>query len=213
MAVYVDDVQHPFRGMIMCHMWADTLGELLHVADRLGLRREWLQAPPKASWIHFDVSLGMKRKAIEECGAMLVDRYGPVEHAAKLDVKSGQPDRVARGERMLEMIKRCRKMRKERPVNTYLLPRAGSVGKKPAAVLAADLKKEGKLAKGPNVLEDPKVIAAIDKAAKAEGKRVLTIVRDALNGKIDELKTDPAAKATVKELRALGPAIREAAAA
>lgn len=29
MTVYVDDVRLPFGRMIMCHLWADTLPELL----------------------------------------------------------------------------------------------------------------------------------------------------------------------------------------
>ena len=28
MTVYVDDVRHRFAGMVMCHLWADTLDEL-----------------------------------------------------------------------------------------------------------------------------------------------------------------------------------------
>lgn len=82
MAVYVDDVRHRFRGMIMCHMWADSLEELLAMADRIGMARRWLQRPPKASWVHFDVSLTLKAKAIA-AGAILTDRYGPVEHVAR----------------------------------------------------------------------------------------------------------------------------------
>lgn len=42
MAVYVDPAQHPFGRMIMCHMWADTLDELLAMADRIGVQRKWL---------------------------------------------------------------------------------------------------------------------------------------------------------------------------
>lgn len=83
MTVYVDDVRHPFGRMIMCHMWADTLDELMAMADRIGVARKWLQQPPKASWLHFDISLGMKAKAIA-AGAVLTDRYGPVEHTARL---------------------------------------------------------------------------------------------------------------------------------
>lgn len=83
MPVYVDDVRHHFRGMVMCHMWADSLDELLEMADRIGMARRWLQQPPKASWVHFDVSLTLKAKAIA-AGAILTDRYGPIEHVARL---------------------------------------------------------------------------------------------------------------------------------
>ncbi len=99
MTVFVDDVRHQFGRMVMCHMWADTLPELLAMADRIGVQRRWLQQPPKASWVHFDVSLGMKAKAIA-AGAVLTDRYGPVEHVARL-----------RGnQKMLDAVKAARAM-------------------------------------------------------------------------------------------------------
>ena len=82
MTIFVDDVRHPFGRMVMCHMWADTLDELLVMADRIGVQRKWLQQPPKASWIHFDISLGKKAQAIT-AGAVLTDRFGPVEHVAR----------------------------------------------------------------------------------------------------------------------------------
>jgi hypothetical protein len=107
MTVYVDDVRHKFRHMTMCHMWADTLDELLAMARRIGVQRKWLQQPPKASWVHFDVSIGKKNLA-RKYGAVLTDKYGPLEHLAKLDVGSGDPKRVARGQAMLELIERCR---------------------------------------------------------------------------------------------------------
>ena len=78
MTAFVDDVRHPFGRMVMCHMWADTLDDLLAMADRIGVQRKRLQQPPKASWIHFDSSLGKKAKAIA-AGAVLTDRFGPVE--------------------------------------------------------------------------------------------------------------------------------------
>ncbi len=82
MGVYVDDVRHRYGRMIMCHMWADTPDELFAMADKIGLARKWLQQPPKASWVHFDVCLEMKAKAIA-AGATLTDKYGPLEHLAK----------------------------------------------------------------------------------------------------------------------------------
>jgi len=82
MTVYVDDVRHRFGRMIMCHMWADTLDELLAMADAIGVARRWLQEPPKASWVHFDISLGKKAEAIRH-GAELTDKYGPVLHVAR----------------------------------------------------------------------------------------------------------------------------------
>ena len=107
MSVYVDSARNPFGRMIMCHMWADSLDELLVMADRIDLQRRWLQGPPKAQWLHFDVSLGFKDKAIAR-GAVLTDKYGPLEHVAKIDIASGDPVRVKRGEAKLALIAECR---------------------------------------------------------------------------------------------------------
>ena len=111
MAVYVDDVRHSFGRMVMCHMWADTSDELLSMADRIGVSRKWLQIPPKASWMHFDISLGKKALALA-AGAILTDRYGPVEHCARLDVASGVAARVARDERKLADVAAVRGMKR-----------------------------------------------------------------------------------------------------
>ena len=83
MAVYVDDVGHRFRGMVMCHLWADDVEELHAFAAKLGMRRSWFQCPPKASWEHYDISLDLKQMALA-LGAILTDRYGPLEHLARL---------------------------------------------------------------------------------------------------------------------------------
>lgn len=109
MSVYVDTVRHRFGRMVMCHMWADSLDELLAMADRIGVARKWLQEPPKASWVHFDISLRMKTLAIEY-GAILTDRYGPVEYCARLDIASGDPERVARGEKRIATLNKIRGM-------------------------------------------------------------------------------------------------------
>jgi hypothetical protein len=94
MTVYVDDVRHRFGRMIMCHMWADSLDELLAMADAIGVARKWLQEPPKASWVHFDVSLGKKAEAIKH-GAVLTDKYGPVEYRARIEGNQAKLDRIA----------------------------------------------------------------------------------------------------------------------
>jgi hypothetical protein len=73
MTVYVDDVHLPLGRMITSHMWADNLDELLAMADRIGVQRKWLQEPPKASWVHFNISLGAKARAIA-AGAILTDK-------------------------------------------------------------------------------------------------------------------------------------------
>jgi len=105
--VYVDDVKHPFRSMIMCHMWADSLDELLAMADKIGVARKWLQKPPKASWVHFDVAASKKALALQY-GAVLTDKYGPSEHCAKLDIASGIRARVERGNKHLNNIAKAR---------------------------------------------------------------------------------------------------------
>lgn len=111
MTVYVDDVRHRFGRMLMCHMWADSLDELLDMADRIGVARKWIQGHPTlsfgkhrhASWVHFDISLGCKGKALA-AGAVLTDKFGPLEFTARADIASGSPERVARGERQLLRI-------------------------------------------------------------------------------------------------------------
>jgi hypothetical protein len=83
MSVYVDSANISFRGMTMCHMIADSLDELHAMADRLGLRREWFQAAPPASFPHYDVSLGKRQLAVAH-GAIECDRKAIVEHMRRL---------------------------------------------------------------------------------------------------------------------------------
>jgi Protein of unknown function (DUF4031) len=109
MSVFVDDAQHQFGRMIMCHMWADTLDELLAMADTIGVQRKWLQQPPKASWVHFDIALSKKALAIKS-GAILTDKYGPVEHVARLRSEMSNPEIRAIGIKKLAQVAQCRKM-------------------------------------------------------------------------------------------------------
>lgn len=100
MSVFVDDVKHSYRGMVMCHMWADSLEELFAMVDKIGVNRKWLQQPPKASWVHFDICLAKKALAIRN-GAILTDKYGPVEHVARL-----------RGDlKKLQQVESCRRLK------------------------------------------------------------------------------------------------------
>jgi len=107
MTVYVDDVRHSFGNMIMCHLWADTLEELLAMVDEIGVQRKWIQKPPKASWVHFDIALSKKALAIK-AGAILTDKYGPVVHTAKLDLKSTDQAVRLRAHEKLASIERIR---------------------------------------------------------------------------------------------------------
>lgn len=91
MSVYVDDMRAPFGNMVMCHMWADSDDELLAMADRIGVKRKWIQGHPvlsfgkhrNASWVHFDIALSKRALAVK-FGAIETDRFGPVIHTAKL---------------------------------------------------------------------------------------------------------------------------------
>jgi hypothetical protein len=74
MAVYVDNMQIPWRGMVMSHMMADELEELHEMADRIGLKRAWFQAYPEHSIPHYDVHETKRQLAIK-LGAIEEDAY------------------------------------------------------------------------------------------------------------------------------------------
>lgn len=63
MSVYVDDMRAPFGRMVMCHMIADSTGELLEMADRIGVQRKWIQCAGKPCE-HFDISLTKRQLAV-----------------------------------------------------------------------------------------------------------------------------------------------------
>ncbi len=71
MTVYVDDAMIAWRPphmrhrvWKMSHMFALTRDELLVFAVSIGLKPAWLQEPPNASWIHFDVNATVRKKAL-----------------------------------------------------------------------------------------------------------------------------------------------------
>lgn len=90
MTVYVDDARIPFGRYLMCHLWADTREELFAMVDRIGVQRKWFQRPigagvagMDASWEHFDIVQSKRALAIA-AGAVVTDRFGPIEHVARL---------------------------------------------------------------------------------------------------------------------------------
>jgi hypothetical protein len=103
MAVYVDAAINPFGRMLMCHMWADSLSELLRMADTIGVQRKWLQQPPKARWVHFDIAKGKRALAVA-AGAIESDRYACAYHVAKLE---GNTRMIARINGLREMRRKC----------------------------------------------------------------------------------------------------------
>ena len=74
MAVYVDDMRANYGRMKMCHMLADSVAELLDMADKIGVDRKWFQA---LSHPHFDIALSKRALAVQH-GAVEVDRRGIV---------------------------------------------------------------------------------------------------------------------------------------
>lgn len=71
MPVYVDDFRIPatvpngnrtVKG-VWCHMTADTTEELLEMAEKIGLKPQWIQHP--GTWKeHFDVTEPRRRAAV-----------------------------------------------------------------------------------------------------------------------------------------------------
>lgn len=74
--VYVDELcewggSATFRWKISCHMWADSVEELVAFAKRIGLKAEWLQTPNRRP--HFDLNAS-RRAAAVKAGAVEATR-------------------------------------------------------------------------------------------------------------------------------------------
>ena len=82
-SVYVDAASYPYRGMLMCHMIADTPDELHAMAARIGVERRWFQAPPKASFWHYDIAKSKRALAVK-AGAIECDRNAFVVHLRRI---------------------------------------------------------------------------------------------------------------------------------
>lgn len=83
MTVYVDGAIHRKGRYRWCHMWSDDLAELHALAQALGKARSSFQAPPRAQWRHYDLHERDRERALV-MGAVETDRYGAVEHVARL---------------------------------------------------------------------------------------------------------------------------------
>ena len=96
--VYVDNMNAPFGDMIMCHMIADSSEELLAMADKIGVKRKWLQYP-STKREHFDICLSKKKLAIKagaqeismmELGYMIGQIDGPDQKLEPENMSIGQ---------------------------------------------------------------------------------------------------------------------------
>lgn len=79
MAVYVDDGKWNFGRMKMSHMMADTMDELLAMADEIGVSRKWLQT---GRYVHFDIcqskrALAVAAGAVEVTSKQMIIRFRP----------------------------------------------------------------------------------------------------------------------------------------
>lgn len=64
MTIYVDDIQRYPSGP-WCHMWTDgDIGELHHMADKIGLKREWFQQK-NPRFPHYDLRPSRRDKALQ----------------------------------------------------------------------------------------------------------------------------------------------------
>lgn len=84
MSVYVDRVKIPYRGMVMCHMVADTIEELHSMADLIGVNRKWFQSPDKARHPHYDICQAKKALALKFGAVETSDRRLFISKAKKL---------------------------------------------------------------------------------------------------------------------------------
>lgn len=72
MTVYVDDMQAPYRGMIMCHMLADSDQELREMASKIGVSDIWHQGD------HFDICQAKRKLAVKHGAVEITQRQAVV---------------------------------------------------------------------------------------------------------------------------------------
>lgn len=67
MAVYIDDCKLEYGRMLMSHMWSPDIDELNAMADKIGIKRKWLQLPKNGRdyFTHYDVCQSKRELAIE----------------------------------------------------------------------------------------------------------------------------------------------------
>jgi Protein of unknown function (DUF4031) len=85
MSVYVGVSMWPFRGMVMCHMFADTEEELDEMAEKIGMRKAWKQGTDYSrigNLVHYDIAKTKRAQAVA-LGAIPLDTLE--EEADKLD--------------------------------------------------------------------------------------------------------------------------------
>lgn len=62
--VYVDSMRATYGRMKMCHMVADSTEELIAMADKIEVKRRWLQSAGTYRE-HFDICLSKRKLAVE----------------------------------------------------------------------------------------------------------------------------------------------------
>lgn len=73
--VYVDKQRNAFRGMVLCHMLADSEDELHNMARQVRMKREWFQ---NSRVPHYDICMERRAMALAK-GAIEIDRGRTVQ--------------------------------------------------------------------------------------------------------------------------------------
>lgn len=93
MSVYVDDMRAPYRGMLMCHMLADSEDELHAMADRIGVSRRHCQHAGTYR-MHYDICLTKRALAVKagavECRMADVGRMIRARRALATTDRAGE---------------------------------------------------------------------------------------------------------------------------
>lgn len=86
MAVYVDKALTKWKGMLWCHLVADSLDELHEFAIVIGMKQQWFQEPPKVKYPHYDIPEFRRVLAIKN-GAVEIGRRELIEKVRKLKLE------------------------------------------------------------------------------------------------------------------------------